>query len=224
MSSPPAKRQRTLRSSDINSQSTQSSKVRKPGNAPPRFIIPSGVDKENQNPNSKTKASTKAPAKAADPKSPSKPNESKAEALGRLFRGAKTTKPRGASRPASPITANPEEDDAIQDDFLEPGSGSVYNQSGGTTLPEKRPAERPKAPKLTGRAHAFAGPAIAQAAARSEGTDGKSSSSARPWAELYGPENASELAVHKKKVVDVKSWLSNVLTGREHKVSSRSRI
>ena len=218
MSSPPAKRQRTLRSNNNTFRPNQSSKVRKPRDAPTRLIIPNGVDKENQNPNTKAKAGNRAPAKAAEPK-PSKPDESKAEALGRLFRGAKTTKPRGASTQASPTAASFEDDDAIQDDFSDHGSGSAYLPSGGSTPVEGRPAERPKASKPTGRAFAFAGPAVAKATARSEGQEG---TSARPWAELYGPENASELAVHKKKVLDVRSWLSNVLTGREHKVSSPS--
>lgn len=37
----------------------------------------------------------------------------------------------------------------------------------------------------------------------------------RPWAEKYGPTNLQELAVHKKKVSDVRRWLENVLQGRD---------
>ncbi|KAI0151767.1 Rad17 cell cycle checkpoint protein-domain-containing protein [Xylariaceae sp. FL1272] len=36
----------------------------------------------------------------------------------------------------------------------------------------------------------------------------------RPWSERFGPKNLSELAVHKKKVSDVRMWLDNVLMGR----------
>ncbi|KAK0661135.1 Cell cycle checkpoint protein RAD17 [Lasiodiplodia hormozganensis] len=39
----------------------------------------------------------------------------------------------------------------------------------------------------------------------------------RPWVEKYGPVNLDELAVHKKKVADVRAWLTNVLDGRERK-------
>lgn len=39
----------------------------------------------------------------------------------------------------------------------------------------------------------------------------------RPWTEKYGPVNLDELAVHKKKVQDVTSWLQNVLSGRDRK-------
>ena len=37
----------------------------------------------------------------------------------------------------------------------------------------------------------------------------------RPWAERYGPVNLEELAIHRKKAVDVQKWLENVLAGRE---------
>lgn len=39
----------------------------------------------------------------------------------------------------------------------------------------------------------------------------------KPWAERFGPSNLEELAVHKKKVADVRSWLENALQGRDRK-------
>ncbi|KAM9876929.1 hypothetical protein VD0002_g6122 [Verticillium dahliae] len=36
----------------------------------------------------------------------------------------------------------------------------------------------------------------------------------RPWSERFGPVSLDELAVHKKKVVDVRRWLEDVLAGR----------
>ncbi|TAQ91128.1 hypothetical protein B7494_g572 [Chlorociboria aeruginascens] len=36
----------------------------------------------------------------------------------------------------------------------------------------------------------------------------------RPWAERFEPVNLDELAVHKKKVSDVRTWLENVMGGR----------
>jgi cell cycle checkpoint protein len=36
----------------------------------------------------------------------------------------------------------------------------------------------------------------------------------RPWAERFAPVNLEELAVHKKKVADVRAWLDSVLEGR----------
>lgn len=51
----------------------------------------------------------------------------------------------------------------------------------------------------------------------------------RPWPEKYSPTNLEELAVHKKKVSDVRNWLEHVLDGRSRKVrcfaeSGRSRM
>jgi cell cycle checkpoint protein len=39
----------------------------------------------------------------------------------------------------------------------------------------------------------------------------------RPWTERFGPISLEELAVHKKKVQDVKSWLHRVASGQERK-------
>lgn len=39
-------------------------------------------------------------------------------------------------------------------------------------------------------------------------------SDTRPWAERFAPTNLDELAVHKKKVSDVKSWLESVFEGQ----------
>ncbi|KAI1476377.1 Rad17 cell cycle checkpoint protein-domain-containing protein [Daldinia eschscholtzii] len=36
----------------------------------------------------------------------------------------------------------------------------------------------------------------------------------RPWSERFGPTNLGELAVHKKKVADVRRWLEDVMAGR----------
>jgi len=36
----------------------------------------------------------------------------------------------------------------------------------------------------------------------------------RPWADRFGPVNLEELAVHKRKVGDVRAWLENVMAGR----------
>ncbi|KAF3001453.1 Cell cycle checkpoint protein rad17 [Curvularia kusanoi] len=48
-------------------------------------------------------------------------------------------------------------------------------------------------------------------AARKDISDG------RPWTEKYGPLSLDELAVHKKKVSDVRAWLEDVYSGRQRK-------
>lgn len=47
--------------------------------------------------------------------------------------------------------------------------------------------------------------------ARREAVDG------RPWTEKYGPLSLDELAVHKKKVADVRTWLEDVYSGQQRK-------
>lgn len=39
----------------------------------------------------------------------------------------------------------------------------------------------------------------------------------RPWTDKYGPVSLEELAVHKKKVADVRSWLTDVFSGKSRK-------
>ncbi|RMZ02251.1 hypothetical protein D0862_06092 [Hortaea werneckii] len=40
----------------------------------------------------------------------------------------------------------------------------------------------------------------------------------RPWTEQFAPVDLSELAVHKRKVADVRQWMENTLHGRRQKV------
>lgn len=44
--------------------------------------------------------------------------------------------------------------------------------------------------------------------------DVKNEDDLRPWAERFAPINLDELAVHKKKVADVRTWLEDVTNGR----------
>lgn len=42
----------------------------------------------------------------------------------------------------------------------------------------------------------------------------------RPWAQRFAPSNLGELAVHKKKVSDVRNWLEEAFAGRNNQVST----
>ena len=60
-----------------------------------------------------------------------------------------------------------------------------------------------------------------------EGADRSVSTSAgvvqldpRPWAERFEPRSLEELAVHKRKVSDIRIWLEKVLQGRNRKVGT----
>ncbi len=52
-------------------------------------------------------------------------------------------------------------------------------------------------------------------------SDGVVAVDSRPWAERFEPKSLEELAVHKKKVSDIRNWLENVLQGRDCKVGTR---
>lgn len=40
----------------------------------------------------------------------------------------------------------------------------------------------------------------------------------RPWAQRFGPSNLEEIAVHKRKVSDVRKWLEDAFAGRRKEV------
>ena len=42
----------------------------------------------------------------------------------------------------------------------------------------------------------------------------------RPWAERFEPKSLEELAVHKRKVSDIRNWLQKVLQGRDREVGT----
>ncbi|KAF2459999.1 Rad17 cell cycle checkpoint protein-domain-containing protein [Lineolata rhizophorae] len=54
-------------------------------------------------------------------------------------------------------------------------------------------------------------PAASQSTGRASVDDG------RPWTDKYGPVNLEELAVHKKKVAEVRTWLQDVFCGRDRR-------
>lgn len=46
----------------------------------------------------------------------------------------------------------------------------------------------------------------------------------RPWAQRFAPSNLDELAVHKRKVSDVQTWLEDAFSGRRREVSDISLL
>ncbi|KAL1980892.1 hypothetical protein VTN96DRAFT_3349 [Rasamsonia emersonii] len=82
------------------------------------------------------------------------------------------------------------------------------SQSDHTNNKFSRPKKRfllPASPNIQGpREHVNAG-------AKSKEADG------RPWPERYAPSNLDELAVHKKKVADVRNWLADVFAGKNRR-------
>ena len=223
MTQPPAKRQKTLPGGS-KSANKPKAKVRPPGSGARRFVFSDDIDKENQDPKRATRASSgknaSGPADAESPsKSPSKSTQTikpgRSGPLDNLFRAARN-KPRVASKDQLPSVTGLDKDDAILDDFSDEEVTLTQRTRG---LPAGRPTAKVASHSLTGRAFAFSGGIKGSGLAQQHGENASLVSTARPWVEAFEPENSDELAVHKKKVDDVRSWLSNVLSGRERKVS-----
>ncbi|KAI9824278.1 MAG: Cell cycle checkpoint protein rad17 [Thelocarpon impressellum] len=118
------------------------------------------------------------------------------------------------------------EEDQIQDDSHDEGlpdakpsrvttdnAGAVGNDQPGPIKQE--PANPPRASqkfvkrvtqKREGESHTVSPPSI---------PDGEEER--LPWAERYAPTCLDELAVHRKKVADVRTWLENAIGGRDRK-------
>lgn len=120
------------------------------------------------------------------------------------------------------------EDDLIEDDWLE-DDWIQDDLLGDTTKPQKLTI-RDSVKKQDMAVHTTSKPAWRTASKRFildddgpvkrtekakpiEGTD------IRPWSEKYAPIFIEHLAVHKKKVADVREWLSAALSGRSRHVS-----
>ncbi|KAF2634680.1 Rad17-domain-containing protein [Massarina eburnea CBS 473.64] len=79
------------------------------------------------------------------------------------------------------------------------------------TITDGPPRGSQKFARAAGAVRQIASTPAAAAAASVGATD------RRPWNEKYGPSTLDELAVHKKKIADVRAWLTGVLDGRDRK-------
>jgi cell cycle checkpoint protein len=156
-------------------------------------------------------ATQKSPAKSpAKPKPIYKPITS-------FFRNAPRAKSVQPTPSPEKLAVPPEDIDDIFD-----SSGDDRPVKAPTTLPVRKRANpaasadsdnatigRQKFLRTAGGARST--PPPSQPPAREETPD------QRPWTEKYGPLSLEELAVHKKKVADVRTWLDDVFSGRGRK-------
>ena len=107
-----------------------------------------------------------------------------------------------------------EEDDVIEDDFLVEQTGSQLRFKQGldherrqasSRIPEQKPLSASQRFKISPNE-------IDQEFSRKRGSTAKVSDG-RPWAERYGPSTLEELAVNKKKVTEVRTWLERIWSG-----------
>lgn len=109
--------------------------------------------------------------------------------------------------PQSSISLTIEDDDLISDDEFstQPRSSSMVGQAA-----KKRARGTDAFKNEEGSLPSMSQKFMAKPKAR----EVKVEEDMRPWAERYGPVNLDELAVHKKKVADVRIWLEDVMNGR----------
>ncbi|KAI5466343.1 Rad17 cell cycle checkpoint protein-domain-containing protein [Mariannaea sp. PMI_226] len=106
--------------------------------------------------------------------------------------------------PLDDIISDPiSEDDEISE--LKVSSSSLVGQHAMKRLRNGTQAIQVEAPSASQRFLKPARPAFLTPVLNDE---------TRPWSERFGPRNLDELAVHKRKVADVRKWLEAVTTGR----------
>ncbi|KAI4130683.1 MAG: hypothetical protein LQ347_003287, partial [Umbilicaria vellea] len=184
-------------------------------------------------PEAPTKSSTLISAEATLSPSLEKPakktriptKEQKSRSLYTFFNAAtQTQRANGRHEPEIPAV-DVEDEDFIQDDSLDEDLRQLPDIEGKEDDVLDRRKRPRKTPPSTGLRAAVGG---LQSASQRFMQKGKSSSIAggkygtdavgkdlRPWAEKYAPQDLEELAVHKKKVADVRGWLESVLGGRD---------
>ncbi|KAJ5162474.1 hypothetical protein N7492_007866 [Penicillium capsulatum] len=161
------------------------------------------------------------------------PNATKSKSLHSFFQPA-TDGQRWSSqkfetkRPLAPVTETTFDVDEIEDDYdsydeiftqhlasldATPASDAASQGSSQTRRPAPKPAAktRPKS-QPTKRFIMNPGPKVSvdQPRPRQSSTE----TDPRPWAQRFAPSSLEELAVHKKKVGDVRNWLEEAFSGR----------
>lgn len=187
-------------------------------------------------PKAPTKSSTSISAEATLSPSPEKPakrtriptKEQNSRSLYTFFNAAtQTQRANGRQKPEIPAV-DVEDEDFIQDDSLDEDLRQLPDIEGKEDDVLDRRKRPRKTPPSTGLRAAVGGlPSASQRfmqKGKSSGTAGGDDGTGavgndlKPWAEKYAPQDLEELAVHKKKVADVRGWLENVLGGRDPRV------
>lgn len=108
-----------------------------------------------------------------------------------------------------------EEFDLIEDDSYDEIFESLSNSQGTRvkSTPQTRSTQRSKPSRR------FILPESPKSRSRRQKLEEEAEKTgSQPWAEKFAPADLSELAVHKKKVADVRNWLTDALSGRSRRV------
>lgn len=115
------------------------------------------------------------------------------------------------------------EDDSQDDGFPKPSSsqnaiGSILDRRKRHLVPTQSRAVSILGDKFPSASQKFIVHETHDKVAFKQTTNSSTQIDQRPWAEKYGPTGVEELAVHKRKLLDVRAWLENVWSGQGQKV------
>lgn len=124
----------------------------------------------------------------------------------------KTLFSKQAQRVVRPSTANVAKNPPIDDIFSDPISEDDISEIkvSSSSLVGQHAKKRQRD---SGQAASLSAPSSSQRFLRPTKPADPASDEGRPWSERFGPRNLDELAVHKKKVTDVRRWIEDVITG-----------
>ncbi|KAK3330841.1 putative RAD17 protein [Apodospora peruviana] len=105
-------------------------------------------------------------------------------------------------------------DDIISDPVSEDDDLALHKTASASSIVGKTAHRRFKESSQSGIANPAVGQRFLKAPKLAASARVMSEPDCRPWPERFGPANLDELAVHKRKVADVRKWLEDVLSGR----------
>ncbi|KAL9590851.1 MAG: hypothetical protein Q9203_000308 [Teloschistes exilis] len=242
MGPPPAKRQRrsVVLSSEDEDEEHEEAVLRKWGGG--RLDSTNGQDKghhktrtlptRHRSKHESSKRDTNAPSTKSSASSPKKPPSKTrtvrkapkaSSSLDTYFSAADRAH---GTQKSSSQTDKPgkiiEDEDFIEDDSFDEGLRKLSDLRKTIKIPDAKNGAPPQSQvekndskRLPGGSQIFR--KLANGAVKvdkDKKTPTRLSVDTRPWADCYGPTSVEELAVHKRKVTDVKEWLQGVLEGR----------
>ncbi|KAL1627027.1 RFC checkpoint protein Rad17 [Diplodia seriata] len=207
--------------------SSDDDEAQPPASPPARHAKPKARS-TRANPSTQDTASSR-PSRSSRPAAKPKPKPQPKEKNILSFFNAATQRQRSPSSKAQPVASQEaphadaveDQDDIIQDDSLddEPNKSVAHAARRKRTRPRGAigDAEGPEQDALPSGSQKFLKAPNAEARHQTLTSSARTDVDQRPWVDKYSPVNLDELAVHKRKVADVRAWLTNVLAGRERK-------
>lgn len=237
----PSKRQR--RSAHTEEDSQRELKARSPSLDPSNSNT-IALSSHSKNP-PRTRAAqsklTRAPSSSVSPRKPSSsPKTTKSKSLHTFFQPATeaqrwSTQKFEAKRPLAATPETTLDADVIEDDYDSydeiftqhlAAAGKTETQVDSPVAHGPGKARRPAPKKTTASrlknhgSKRFVMPLeYGNGVSRQSPAPSTADVDQRPWAQRFGPSNLEEIAVHKRKVSDVRKWLEDAFAGRRKEVS-----